>query len=435
MCNFIVKQLACHLPLTLLLSGVTLGDDYEQAPFHYSDSVSADPVEKMRQQIESGDLKLPYTDDKTFLHDFLKRMNVPVESQVMVFSRTSLQTDRISPTRPRPVYFSDNCYVGWVQGGEIEITSVDATLGPVFYRMRIPRQSDSKPRIIRDRNCLNCHGSSRTRGYPGLLVRSVYTDANGFPILGAGTFRTEHSSPLSERWGGWYVTGQNAGDRHMGNRIHREAGESGQVEIASDFGTSLTDLKEVIDTTPYLSAESDIVALMVLEHQVTAHNAITRAHYDTRKWLYNNRIMAEQFGQASGSLSDSTRRLIDRQADELLKVMMFADETPLEGWGVEGGEAFQEAFLKNAKKAESGRSLRDFELLSRLFRHRMSYMIYSDSFVALPKELTDVFFKKLKVILYGQPGGETDPYDYLSKKERGRILDILKDTTDYPLEP
>src|SRR2546430_574651 len=66
-------------------------------------------------------------------------------------------------------------------------------------------------------NCLACHGESMTHDVPGLLVRSTFCDADGMPILSAGTFLTTQESPLSERWGGWYVSGVNGTKAGMAN--------------------------------------------------------------------------------------------------------------------------------------------------------------------------------------------------------------------------
>lgn len=415
----------------MLLPSVWAGvEDYELKPILYSDSDANDRIATMSKDYESGALSFGQGSGKEVLANVLKYLNVPEASQVLVYSRTSLQNDRIHPETPRALYFSDDCYVGWVQGGDIEIIAVDEKLGPVFYRMAVPQNSRSKPQLYRDRNCLNCHGGSRTGGVPGLTVRSVYTDHRGFPILGAGTFRTDHSSPISERWGGWYVTGSHAGERHMGNRIFEET-EPGSARLIQDYGVDLKSLKDVIDTSRYLTPTSDIVALMVLEHQVTAHNAITRAHFHTLRWLHQNNVMAEHFGDPTGTLSETTQRLIRNEATRLLKVMLFVEEAPLEDWGVEGNETFQEQFLAEAKKGASGKSLRDLHLMSRLFKNRLSYMIYSPAFKNLPSEFTSVFYSMLQEALKG--AGPKELFQHLPESERLRILAILRETkSDLP---
>src|SRR5437868_2058919 len=79
-----------------------------------------------------------------------------------------------------------------------------------------------KPKFTRQGDsCLLCHGGSTNQGFPGQLVRSLYADADGFPILSSGSHRVDHTSPLENRWGGWYVSGKTGKQLHMGNLIIR----------------------------------------------------------------------------------------------------------------------------------------------------------------------------------------------------------------------
>lgn len=398
---------------------------YEEAPIRYSDTKAKDPIAGLIGDYEAGELALDRSGELAFLRSVLKLLDIPEESQVLVFSRTSFQNDRIRPQTPRAIYFSPDYYLGWVQGGEIEIISVDPDLGPVFYRMSTPFGRHPEPRLFRDSQCLNCHGSSRTDGYPGMLVRSVYPDDIGSPILGAGTRRTDHTSPLEERWGGWFVTGDKAGDRHLGN-IYYEEGEPGEARPKFDFGAHPSSLESAFDTTKYLAATSDIVALMAMEHQITAHNAITKAHLDTRRWLYLDARIGKETGRAEGEVGESTLGLIDRGADDLLEVMLMKDEAELVDWGVEGGDAFQDAFVAAGVQTADGSSLREFQLLSRLFKYRLSYMIYSSSFEHLHPRMKAKFYEKLHLALNGQ----TESSSHLSEKERSRILEIVMETKD-----
>ena len=411
---------ASQMPLSLAGSGLF----YEDAPFHYSDSVPRDPLARLVKQMESGEIAMDTSDDKAFLKDLLRKLNVPIASQVMVYSKTSFQNSRILPSRPRALYFSEDYYIGWVQGGDIEVISIDPNLGPIFYVLEIPTRPEHKPILIRPMECMNCHGGSRTEGIPGMLVRSVKPTSEGFSILAAGTSQTDHASPIAKRWGGWYVTGENAGTRHMGNLLY-EKREPNSAAIVKDHGI-LKSLDQVIDTQPYLSDKSDIVALMVMEHQITVHNIITQSSYNVRRWLHYDRIMTRESPSSSGTIREPTKRMIRNQADRLLKVMLFQDEIELDGWGVEGDEVFQDTFQLNSQECIDRRSLKDFELLSRLFKHRVSYMIYSKSFEALPEIFKEVFYSKLHAILTGQ--SDTETYSYLKEKERNRILKILTET-------
>ena len=419
-----------HLIVCALATCSMLDDDlyagsspfYEEAPIYYSETEPTDPLADLIRKIDAGAVRLDQWSEKGFLKSLLTELDVPIESQVLVYSKTSLQNHRILPSRPRALYFSDDYYVGWVQGGDIEVISIDPQLGPVFYLLKVPRSPKDKPVLIRSSECMNCHGGSRTGGVPGMLVRSVRPDTGGFPILSAGTSSTDHSSPISERWGGWYVTGENGGERHMGNLLYEEE-ERGSATIVRDHG-AVKNLDRVINTSPYLSNTSDMVALMVLEHQLTVHNALTSARLNTLRWLHYDATLSDHLKRSDEPLREQTLKLINGEAERLLKVMFFKDEFTLESWGVEGGEPFQEAFLAKAPRTAKGRSLKDFELLSRLFRHRFSYMVYSRSFDYLPEPFKEVFYEKLLTALSGEHVG----IDNLSAKERSRILAILLET-------
>ena len=256
-------------------------DEYEQAPIRYSATQATDPVATWQKRFEEKSLHFDHSSERAFLRSVLDELDVPIESQVLVYSKTSLQISHISPRRPRALYFSDEAYVGWVQGGDLEIISFDSMLGPIFYKLTIPHSNSTRPpRVVRSRDCLGCHGGSRTSNVPGMLVRSVRADIRGFPLLASGTFLTEPSSPIKERWGGWYVTGTNAGERHMGNLIfNEELDERNNARVIKDIGNELANLKRVFDTSAYLQETSDIVSLMVMEHQIAAHNALTKAAF------------------------------------------------------------------------------------------------------------------------------------------------------------
>lgn len=404
-------------------------DDFEQAPIYYSKSTpTVEPVARWQERLHQRSLAFDKSSPQAFLADVLNELGVPIESQVLIYSKTSLQIDAISPRRPRAIYFSENAYVGWVQGGDIEIISMDPHLGPIFYRMTVPHpKSEHPPRVIRSRDCLSCHEGSRTNHVPGMLVRSVRADIRGFPLFRSGTFLSDHTSPLRERWGGWYVTGSNGGDRHMGNLIYEETDDP-DPRIIKDMGATLEHLDTVIDTRPYLRNTSDIVALMVMEHQAMVHNALTKANFTTRRMLHHHQELAKYWdeGEAGAEFSDTTKRVIASQAEQLVRAMSFYDEFELESWGVEGDPTFQTAFQSEVPRSNSGRSLKDFDLLSRLFKHRLSYMIYSESFDALPEELKSAFYQKLLPALDDPEAHEFSKH--WSLKEARRIKEILSET-------
>src|SRR5690606_27942195 len=182
-------------------------EDYELAPVNYSASQPQDLIAHLEQRLLRGELQLQ-GDGRNVLQTLLRELQIPVASQMLVFSRTSLQRERITPATPRAIYFSDDVYLGWVPGGLIEIASMDEQLGPVFYALD-PRGEPlpGKPRFARPGDCLRCHGGNFVRGIPGLFARSVFPDSRGEPLFRHGGELVDHRTPFAQRWGGWYVTG------------------------------------------------------------------------------------------------------------------------------------------------------------------------------------------------------------------------------------
>ncbi|MGN6545786.1 MAG: hypothetical protein ACTHK7_12105, partial [Aureliella sp.] len=179
--------------------------EFEGPPIDYGKQPSTDRVAQLGKALEGGALALEEDGKFGLLPAVLKALEIPAESQTLVFSKTSFQLHKISPGRPRALYFNDDVYVGWVQGSDIiELAAADKDQGAVFYT--IEPDSQGQPRVLRDQGqCLICHASSRTQSVPGFLVRSVYSTPAGRFVTGSPTYVTDHSSPMQERWGGWYV--------------------------------------------------------------------------------------------------------------------------------------------------------------------------------------------------------------------------------------
>lgn len=400
---------------------------YERAPIHYNESEADSSLTRLFADAEPGG-PLASGTDREILENLLKALDVPIESQVLVFSKTSAQNSRISPRTPRAIYFSDNIYVGWCQGGEIEVASFDETLGMVFHLVKLTtREENQPPELARERSCLNCHAGSSNRNFPGLMVRSVYPEDTGQPLFQAGTFHTRQDSPIEERWGGWYVTGSVDDSTHLGNCFAQGSREDNEVTVHPIAESALSNLDEVISSEPYLyGGQSDIVALMMLEHQVGMHNALIEANLTTRTTLHRHKDMQRAFGEpVDAPLSDTNRRILENVAERVLEQMLFVEEFTLPG-GVDGGPEFQRAFQESAVKSEEGRSLKDFRLYERLMKYRCSYLIYSDAFDHLPDEVRTVILEQLHGILT-KPSDYPD-FDHLSSSERERIHEILSQT-------
>lgn len=417
------------LVLCSLLGGPSAGQSgAESAEAQYFTAVADDPVARLQKKIDSGEVRLEHYGRHGYLRAVLRELGISPASQTLVFSRTSLQRDHISPNTPRALYFNDNCYVGWVQGenGVIEIAAVDPRQGQIFYTLR--QDKVARPRFVRKTDdCLQCHGSTMTGNVPGLVIRSVFARPDGDPDLGAGTFLTTPESPLDQRWGGWYVSGRHGSQRHMGNVVAR--GGEGQATLDREAGANVTDLSRFFDTGPYLSGHSDIVALMVLEHQALAHNLITKTSYLVRDALRDERVMNAAEGKKPDERRASTQSRIKSAGEPLVRALLFAGEAPLTE-PVAGTSAFAKEFAGGGPRDKAGRSLRDLDLQTRLFRYPCSFLIYSEAFDALPGPAKEYVFARLAEILGGkeQSKEQSREFAHLSPADRQAILEILRET-------
>lgn len=399
------------------------GPDYERPPIAYSAATPADAVATLRQRITDGEFTWP-GGERALLAAVLSELQVPVASQVAVFSRTSLQRGRIRPARPRVIYFSDTVYVGWVPGGLIELTAIDPRLGPVFYTLEAPVREGAPATLVRDAECLRCHGGTFVRDVPGVFVRSIFPDASGEPLLRFGTLVVDDQTPFAERWGGWYVTGYHGKTPHRGNAFAADAG--GELAF-TPAAARPDDLSGLIDASPYLALTSDVVALLVLEHQTALQNVLTRAAFAARRMIAYQRSLQRQFREPESDepAFDSVRSVFRGSAQEIVDRLLCRGEAPLPA-GIVGAPAFRAAWREGAPRDAAGRSLRDLQLEGRLLRHRCSPLIYSEMFAVLPEPLRVLVFAQLDAALAeGESGGR---YAYLPAGERRAIREILRAT-------
>lgn len=379
--------------------------------FNYVKHPPEDPVAGLARKLDQGTVQLKYDGEKGYLPAALQALNVPVESQMAVFSKTSLQEDRIEPANPRTIFFNDSVAVAWVRGGFIELASLDPRQGVIFYTL--DQQPVAHPSFLRrdDGVCLRCHRSDESLGVPGMIVRSFPTLPDGSPKLILGGFTTDHRSPFEERWGGWYVTGSIEHGREMGNAMltdpdHPEA-------MITDQTLHAATLRDKFDTNVYLSPYSDIVALLVFDHQAYMTNLITRVGWEVRCALYDH--------VSARALHD----LLHDCAKELVDYLLFIDEAPLPGT-VHGSSGFAEKFAAQGPFDPQHRSLRQFDLRTRIFRYPCSYMIYSQAFDSLPAPARDAIYQRMWQVLSGQ---DKDPrYARLSPSDRESIIEILRAT-------
>ena len=385
----------------------------------YAKAPVNDPVTRLAQRVARGEVKLEFEEDGFgYLRSMLKALDLSIDSQVLVFSKTSFQAPRISARSPRALYFNDQISLGFVRGGDVlELAAVDPRQGVIFYT--IDQEKTLRPRFERRDQCLQCHQSGGTLGIPGLVVRSVFPERSGMPLFHAGTFVSDHRSPLKERWGGWYVSGTHGSVHHMGNAIVPDPDKPDQLE--TDGTQNLIDLRFKFDPCAYMAPHSDIVALLTLEHQTRMTNLITRVGYETRLALHAQAGMNQARNEPASTMSDSTRHRIDVAVEEMAAYMLFQDETPL-GAKVKGVSTFSQTFPARGPRDRQGRSLRDFDLDKRMFRFPLSYLIYSEAFDAMPEEARTRVYKRLYDILTGALTSKLAPAD------RKAILEILLDT-------
>jgi hypothetical protein len=400
-------------------------EPYEQSPIHYSTAEPHDAVNRLQARIAAGQVQFG-PDDAGTVRALLKELRIPVESQVLVFSKTSLQRQRIRPDHPRSLFFNSTCYLGWVPGGLIEITTIDPVIGPVFYAVDpVALRTNAARGLVRDSDCLRCHGGTFVRGIPGVFVRSVFPDDGGEPLFRQGSEVVDFRTPFTNRWGGWYVTGQHGTALHRGNVIAREKGD--QLDVDFREGANLTDLSRFFGVKEYLTNTSDIVALLVLEHQTALQNVLTRASISSRHMLeYQKTLQRELKEPVSEEPSyDSVKRVFDSTAREVVDDLLFLGEAELPS-GLAGSPAFQKAFQAEAPHATSGGSLNEFLLQGHLFKNRCSSLIYSEALLSLPQPLKRRIYARLARAL--RPADPDPRYAYLGAAERGQITAILRET-------
>jgi hypothetical protein len=412
---------------------------FSDAPINYRSNDVNDPVSQLQQQLDKGKASLVYEPEHGYLRSVLQLLHVPIDSQTLVFSKTSFQYPKISPEHPRALYFNDDVYVGSVHEGKaIEIVSFDPRQGAIFYLL--DERKVERPAFQRaELDCTQCHIAAGTRGIPGVLLRSVYPTTTGTLVPGTKALITDQESPWSERWGGWYVTGDLASGTHMGNAVVED-------KESAAGATKLEALGKPFDSSTYLSPDSDVVAHLVLAHQTQMHNLITLTNYKTRLALYSQ---ADHSGDAASSgttapsandplangpgadtaLSEGTRRQFERPAEQLLRYLLFVNEATLPGAGkvqVGASSAFAREFATRGPRDSKGRSLRDLDLATRIFRYPCSYLVYSDSFADLPQPAKGYVYHRLLEVLSGQD--QSKDFARLTAADRQAVLEILLET-------
>ncbi len=414
------------IPLPAAAAVSTYGDDGERI----------DPIASLQRLLAAGEVTFTHDPVTGWLPSVLAALDIPVSSQVLIFSRTSLQTERIAPWAPRAIYFNDDVYIGFVgddtdpmEARILAVAGIHPEEGGAFYFISL--NPDSVPTFVRDDpTCLGCHESGVTEDVPGVMVRSTFTGRMGRALItheGATSDRT----PMEKRFSGWYVT-RTGGGVHGGNvwapeeSFEIDAAQRARYADAFDYapGADVTDISDRFDTSVYLSEHSDFVALLVLAHQTRLHNLITVTHEGTREALRQQDAARVTRGLdiAEGELLPTTDVAIDNLVDRLVRGMLFSRAEPLKG-PISGTSAFAQEFAARGPFDGQGRTLRQFNLQDRLFEYPLSFLVYTDAFDALPKLAKTRVYRRLDTVLRGED--ESGDFEHLDAESRTAIREIL----------
>jgi hypothetical protein len=373
----------------------------------YSAGPLDNPIDQLNAELEAGTVQLTFDGRAGYLQSAMAAIGLPVDSQMLVFSKGSLQGRKINQGNPRAVYFNDVTALGFVRDGDaLEIATQDARQGVVFYTLaQTPVQV---PRFKREMICLGCHMTGDTSGVPGLLLFSATPETDS--SFGSTAFQ-RHTMPLTKRFGGWLVTGASMPSGHLGNRLDA---------LRERPTSTLTTTEGLYDPTGYLSDQSDVAALMVFTHQVGTVNLMIRAGWEARMAGLSMREV-----EASNNPSPSLP-VLKAVADDVVDSLLFIDEARFDG-RVQGGSGFAEQFQVQGPNDQKGRSLRTLDLTTRLLRYPCSYLIYSPVFDGLPEVMRVLIYQRMWDVL---SGAEQDVryQAALSLADRQAIVEILRDT-------
>lgn len=380
-----------------------------RAPLHenpaiaYTTTATTDRVAALARALADGTRVLERDQRTGYLRPLLDALGVAPESQLLVFSKTGVQRAYTSPHTPRALYFDESVAVGYVPGApQLEIAAHDPQQGLIFYTID---QADARPKVTRATSCLSCHVTAGTLDVPGLITRSNTVGEDG-GIVAASAHDVDHRTAHPDRWGGWFVT-QDAASVPYAQRAH-----AGNITTSARGETSNQVLVDWMNSDPehrgYLSPLSDIVALLVFDHQAHAVNVMTRLNWEARTG------------------GDAVPRLVNELADYLL----FVGEMP-PSVSLFPRPGFAESLARRAPKDRQGRSLAQLDLDRRLFRYPCSYMIYTAAFDGLPAAVKTAVYQRMVDILSSSDSAKK--YAALSAADRLAVLEILRDTkADFP---
>ncbi len=410
LCLFVLGTL--WAPVDAQRAGAFMGSP-DDAAIKYSTAPLNNAVVDVNKKLEDGAVQFMFDERSGFLRSALEALKIPVDSQLLVFSRASLQGRKINEQNPRALFFNDRVALGWVRGGDVlEVAAHDESAGVAFYTLA--QRADATagpPRFKRAFECLGCHVTGNTLGVPGLLM---FSSTRREPTQYSGVPRPiDHSDPLRQRFGGWFVTGSTGSAQHMGNDVPALDGRTSR-ELASVEG--------LFDADGYRALSSDIVSHLVLTHQAGMTNLLTRAGWEARAADPSLNAPFTSTPEQEARIALVMRGV----ASEVVDYLLFIDEAKLTD-RVRGGSGFAERFSSSGPRDRKGRSLYELDLNRRLMKSPCSYLISSPAFDALPPLAKAPIYRRMWEVLSGQ---EQDPRyrSALSLADRRSIVEILRDT-------
>jgi hypothetical protein len=382
--------------------------DFKAAPHSYWDHPPKDAATAFLAKVAAGEIKIDASSEHSFVRGILDALKVPVSSQLLVYSATSMQSERINPRNPRALYYNEDVYVGVVPGGRVEMIGVDPEMGGVFYLFDPPR-AGLPPRAERSTRCFNCHAGNATDRVPGFISESVA------PIISGASYESYrrddsgqgHQIPLAIRFGGWHVTSAKSFGDTKANLFANNNG--GGVKIVKIKPGEMWDIEK------HLLPTSDILSHLVHEHQIGFDNRVFQASY-----------LAREIAAKGGTPSAADQEKLNVKARDIVRYVLFADEAKLPPGGIEGDAQFAADFAKTRRASQAGLSLKDFDLRTRIFKHRCSYMIHTPQWSAMPPLIKDRVYAGMKTAL----SGRHKDFAYLPAQERLAIVGILRETLD-----
>jgi len=363
----------------------------EAPAIQYASRPPSNAIERLNARLDAGAARLTFQGRSGYLRSVLDAIGLRADSQMLVFSDASFQARFINESNPRAIFFKDDVELGWVRDGEvIEVAAQDPGLGTVFYTLQ--QKANAAPRFKRAMVCLGCHMTGGTLEVPGLVL---FTSGPGAGRAFGEVNYMNVSTPMAERFGGWFVTGTELPHEHRGNEVRALAGRSHALTVTTGL----------YPADGYVASTSDIAALLVFTHQAEIQNLLIRASWEGR--------------------TSTDRAVLQSAAADLVESMLFVGEAAIDA-PVRGASGFAERFATDGPRDAKGRSLRDLDLRLRLMRHPCSYMIYSPLFDGMPPAMTRLVYERLWNVL---SGADTAPrYRRLTVDDRRAIVEILRAT-------